>query len=404
MEPLDRLPGPVPPAAPPTPTPPAAPAASAFAGDRLVAAPGPTALAAPGPLARAWGAVAGFVRDLFQPMWRSAAYAPPTPPPDQGGLRIASYNVLLGGQRLEAAIRDLRRLDADVICLQETSRAATEAIARELGLHVAFYTPRGPLRGSLKAILSRHPIEAAADVPFDVPFAQRLGAAWTQARAGNKALWAEPLEDRSMLTARLRVGGRTIEVVDTHLGLGDPKANAAQLQQLAALVEARRKAGATVIVAGDFNAHLGLATAAGRTPPADAPGRFDTPTDTVAEYQDRYGAGPGNIARAEVAAAAARLLGAATPYWDAADRTVIVEGAPMTPEQARAELASGRVPAGTARHKQLLLAMDGVTHLGARKRFDHVLATPDVRMERAVIDQSATGSDHQPILAEVRWD
>ena len=413
MDPIDFNSGRSTPPAGPAPTPPAAMAAPAakaspspaFAADwRLAGAPGPDRAARPGLIARTWGAIAGLFRDLFAPMWRSAAFAPPQPPPDRGGLRVASYNILLGGQRLDAAIRDLQRLDADVICLQETSRAATEAIARTLGLHVAFYAQRGPVKGSLKAILSRYPIEEAEDRRYPVPLTQRLGVVADQLKARNWSLFAEPLEGRSLLRATIRVGDRRIDILDTHLSLGDGRANASQIAALADYVAARKAEGRTVIAAGDFNANLALATRPGRPPAADAAGRYDTPTDTLAEFRDRYGVGPGNIARPDVQAAASRLLGTMRPHWDAPDRSVIVEGAPLTPEQARAELAAGRAPVGSARHKQLLLAMDGATHLGARKRFDHVLATPDVRMASALVDQSATGSDHQPVLAEVRWD
>lgn len=78
----------------------------------------------------------------------------PTPPPT---LRVATYNVLLGGGgRWGEIIRVLKALDADVVALQEAEdRAAVEAAAEQLGYQVIFGTAPSPRH---QAVLSRVPV------------------------------------------------------------------------------------------------------------------------------------------------------------------------------------------------------------------------------------------------------
>ena len=156
-----------------------------------------------------------------------------------------------------------------------------------------------------------------------------------------------------------------------------------------------------VLAAGDFNTNFALA-GQGK---ADEAGAFDTFTDTPQEVRSRYDyRAIGNIADPANKAAVDELNATMTNFWTAENRTVLVDGQLMTPEQAQAELKSGKVDRKSERYQQLVKAMDGLTHLSAHKRFDNILSSRNARIESAHIDQTAKGSDHQPLMAEVRWD
>lgn len=332
--------------------------------------------------------------NLVDEAWRKVADRPgvwtnPAAPkaPAKFPLRLVSYNVLKGPQNHAAVVAELRQLQPDVACLQEVyGKERALALAKDLGMHVAFFPNN-------KAVLSRYPIRAAQDVPYDVPLAGRLADAW---RSGS----GEPLEARSAGIATLRVGGRTLDVVDTHLSLSSARANAADLRQLDALVQARRAQGRSVLVAGDFNHNLALA----RGGVADARGQALTPTDTFAEFQDRYGARPaGNVQDPAARAAARDLLAGLEASWGDEARTMRVGGRTWTPEAALAELQSGRVARGSAAWKRLWQVVDGVTHPGAGKRFDNVLATPELRFTSSFVDADARASDHRPLVVDVAF-
>jgi endonuclease/exonuclease/phosphatase family metal-dependent hydrolase len=313
-------------------------------------------------------------------------------PPDRGGLRVVSYNVELGGRKPDQLERDLRRMAPDVVCLQETSPETTRLLAQRLGLHYALYRQRGPIKGSLKAVLSRYPIVAARDHGFGLLW-QRVCAFFRKWREdGTPWSAGEPLEGRSALEVQLQVGKRRVDVLDTHLSLYDAGANAEELRQLTALARRAEARGETVVVAGDFNANMALLPGG-----VDAEG---TPTDTPAEFSRRYaGAAPGNVADPRVAAAGAQLCGELQGYWTATDRRVLTDEGELTPEQALAALPY----ADPARAARLRLAADGVSHLGARKRFDNILVSRDAYVALAAIDQTTRASDHQPVLADLRW-
>ena len=42
--------------------------------------------------------------------------------------------------------------------------------------------------------------------------------------------------------------------------------------------------------------------------------------------------------------------------------------------------------------------------MGAGRRFDGIFSSKDARIESAFIDQTTRASDHQPAVAEIRWD
>jgi endonuclease/exonuclease/phosphatase family metal-dependent hydrolase len=306
-------------------------------------------------------------------------------PADRGGLRIASFNIERGGQQLDRVEAELRALAPEVACLQECSPQSAQKLASELGMHVAWFS-------SGQAILSKYPITDAENLTLPGALDDRLRASWEHQSA-------EPLETRSVLRATLRVGGRAIDVLDTHLALGDEASNARQLERLATLVAEREQLGHAVVLAGDFNDNFSLA----RQGAADPKGVVATPTDTAQEFKDRYGSSvEGNIADARVASAARNLLEKMNYYWDAPDRRVVLDGKVLSLDEVRAELT--RAAPGSPRQKELLKALDGTSHLTANKRFDNIFASKSLRIAASTIDQTARASDHQAVLAEVRWD
>jgi len=79
--------------------------------------------------------------------------------PARPSLRIATYNILLGAERREALVTDvLRRIDADVVALQEVSRPEVAVdIAAALGMRVMIGEPSDPGAPHL-ALLTRLPV------------------------------------------------------------------------------------------------------------------------------------------------------------------------------------------------------------------------------------------------------
>jgi endonuclease/exonuclease/phosphatase family metal-dependent hydrolase len=99
-----------------------------------------------------------------------------------------------------------------------------------------------------------------------------------------------------------------------------------------------------------------------------------------------------------------RLAGSMNTFWDAPTRSVLVDGTLMSPEQALAELKTGKLDPKSDRYRQLRDVADGSTLLGGDRRFDNIFASKDVRIESALIDQTTRASDHQPAMATIRWD
>ena len=349
-------------------------------------------------LARVGGFLAGvasLVRHLVKPsgVWHNPDAQPA---PDRGGLKVVSYNILLKGQNLDGIARDLQAMGGDVVCLQEASEASARALAKRLGMHMAYHEhPLHTYGGN--AILSRHPIVEAENVDLVNPWRARLGEFWRKLKDGDARLGT--LDSRHLLHATLRVGDRTVDVLDGHLTLFGSETNARQIDQIAGLAERLAREGHTVVAAGDWNANFAIAPAGKAV--ADPRGSLATPTDTQAEYRDRYASGAGNLGHGANQAAAARLQRALTSYWDAPTRTVRVLGQTLTVEQVLAALQAE--PAGTARHAALRLAADGITCLGGRKRFDNIFASRDARVVASHIDQTTRASDHQPIWTELSW-
>jgi len=178
-------------------------------------------------------------------------------------LRVATYNIrhaegLDGKVSAEAIAEQLRLLHADVIALQEVDRYKWRSgfrdqaayLARETGMHYVFAPSiRSGISAYGIALLSRYPLEA--------PRRYKL--------SGGR-------ESRSLLTAELHLGGRTITVATTHLGVAaaDRHLQMPQLRQGLADIQE------PLLLMGDFNSE---------SPEIARPGllrlKFSEPTPTV---------------------------------------------------------------------------------------------------------------------------
>lgn len=173
-----------------------------------------------------------------------------TPPLRQIDLRLMTYNVhgcagMDGRVSPRRIARVIKAQLPDVVALQELdlghrrSRAEDQAaiIADELGLHVVFCPTitRGEEHYG-HALLSRYPIHVVKRLrlPHDP-----------------KGWWQEP---RAAIWARIEVGGRTVSVITTHLGLGARE----RAEQVRTLLGddwiGSIPPGEPVVLCGDFNA------------------------------------------------------------------------------------------------------------------------------------------------------
>jgi endonuclease/exonuclease/phosphatase family metal-dependent hydrolase len=166
----------------------------------------------------------------------------------EGPLRVMSLNVLHGyphfenlAQRLDQIAEEIRRQDADIVCLQEvpwTLRVggAAERLAASTGLNHVSLRANGNRWTILfeegEAILSRYPLR-------DVAFRELLP------RAGF-------FEHRVALRATAATAWGDVRVFVAHLTDGEAEINRAQAASLLAFVEA--SAPGLAVVAGDFNA------------------------------------------------------------------------------------------------------------------------------------------------------
>jgi endonuclease/exonuclease/phosphatase family metal-dependent hydrolase len=159
-----------------------------------------------------------------------------------------SLNVLHGFPRfkhLEARLgliaNEVRRQDADIVCLQEVPWTpqlgnGAQYLAERTGLNHLYLRANGNRWAILfeegEAILSRYPLR-------DASFAE------LEPRAGL-------FEHRAVLQATARTPWGSVRVFVTHLTNGDAEINRAQTASLRGFVAAQ--GGGLAIVAGDFNA------------------------------------------------------------------------------------------------------------------------------------------------------
>jgi endonuclease/exonuclease/phosphatase family metal-dependent hydrolase len=165
-----------------------------------------------------------------------------------GPLRVMSLNMLHGfphfehlSTRMDLIAAEIRRQDADIVCLQEVPwtwqlGSGVEYLATRVGMNYVYVRANGNRRAILfeegAAILSRYPLDVAA-------------AAELQPRPGL-------FEHRVVLHATAVTPWGDVDVFVTHLTHGDQQVNRQQAASLATFVETAGRAPA--IVAGDLNA------------------------------------------------------------------------------------------------------------------------------------------------------
>jgi len=109
-------------------------------------------------------------------------------------MRVATYNILLGGERRRELVYNvLKRIDADVVALQEVREVdRIGKLARDLGMEMFVGTPSDPDSVMHTAILSRLPVRT-----------------WRNRRHHGRML-------RSHLHCEVETGGRDLPVVGIH--------------------------------------------------------------------------------------------------------------------------------------------------------------------------------------------
>ena len=174
-----------------------------------------------------------------------AKAAPATRPSNE--LSVVSLNLWHDQRewpkRLAVILAEMRRLDPDVLCLQEVLQHEklpnqAQTIADSLGYAVHFTSVDSVHKAKRygNAILTRHPVLAT----------------------GGKNLL--PLDDyRTVAHLRIEVGKRAVDVYDTHLHHTKEGGaiRATQIADLLTFVDATRGSGNAVVLAGDFNTELG---------------------------------------------------------------------------------------------------------------------------------------------------
>lgn len=157
-------------------------------------------------------------------------------------VRIASYNIqhgkgMDGVLNLNRTLQVLAQLDADLICLQEVDRfrmptrlvPQAERLALDLGMQWIYGPVRSyPIGSYGNAILSRYPIKEIAN-----------------------HLLPDPIDPRRCLQAEIDLGGYTLALFNTHLGLKQT----VRMQQVQDIIlPLVLSVPGPAVLAGDFNA------------------------------------------------------------------------------------------------------------------------------------------------------
>lgn len=215
---------------------------------------------------------------------------PSTPPPTARGapaLTVVTLNVFHDQRdwpkRLAVILAEFRRLDPDVVCLQEvlqhrTLRNQAQTLADSLGCAWHFASVDSVHREKRygNAILTRHRV----------------------LRASARNLL--PADDyRTVAHLRIDVAGRPVDVYDTHLHhtREGGAIRATQVRDLLAFIDSTRGDGA-VVLAGDFNAELDapeLAPLTARFADAFQTRHPGVPRAEAATFNPRFGVDPGAI-------------------------------------------------------------------------------------------------------------
>src|SRR5580704_16770630 len=154
-------------------------------------------------------------------------------------IRVATYNILLGGERRRDLVRNvLRRVDADVVALQEVREVdRVRDLADELGMEIFLGEPSDPASPMHTAILTRLPVRG-----------------WRNRRHHGRML-------RSHLHCDVETGGTQVPVVGVHClqlaaRFGDRnKGEARRIREIGAvLTDIADEASLPHLLIGDFNA------------------------------------------------------------------------------------------------------------------------------------------------------
>lgn len=169
-------------------------------------------------------------------------------------VRVLVYNIHAGKdakgvENLERVAVVVRESGADIVLLQEldvrTRRSGgvdqPAELARLTGFHAAFGKSLDYQGGEYGiAILSRWPVAASAT--------RRLPVTPPQERAGGV------YEPRAALLATLAIPGVPLTVINTHIDpSGDDRWRLQEIRTILGMADSLRRAGATLLVGGDFN-------------------------------------------------------------------------------------------------------------------------------------------------------
>jgi len=213
-------------------------------------------------------------------IWYGVQDAPKKQP---GTIRLAAYNVenlfddvddpTLQGEyddikmvtkpaRLQAIADEIRKLDADVLCIEEMEsfdclKWFRDKYLKDMGYQYAYSEDVGYYRGIEQACLSRYPIsahETFVKADLSAMDALREGEGW----AGKKTDQGKKFQ-RSPLKVRIDVDGMPMTIYCTHLKAGGKEFDfqrESEALQIAEFVKADLAADphACVAVVGDFNA------------------------------------------------------------------------------------------------------------------------------------------------------
>ena len=164
-------------------------------------------------------------------------------------LRVLQFNIhygvsRFGGVSLAAIATEIKAVHPDLVSLNEVDNGTRRSggadepsyLAGATGLHVV-YGPNLPWEGGLfgNAILTRYPVVASRNLGLPV---------------------VPGLEPRGLLTATVRVAGRSVTFSSMHLSDGRD-GQASRLLQAQAVAGVLRHASGPAILAGDLNAFPG---------------------------------------------------------------------------------------------------------------------------------------------------
>lgn len=163
-------------------------------------------------------------------------------------MKIYSWNVYFRSRSLNKAFEYIKKLDFDVLCLQEVPENFLKRL-QALPFHfvsnpdVTFFSRR-KVETIHTVILSRHPIAASGTITFsDITLPRRASLA-LKARSG----WSG-FRDRGAVYADINTGKATIRIFSLHLTLTSPSDRKNEFERVKSFIPENFP----TILAGDFN-------------------------------------------------------------------------------------------------------------------------------------------------------